>query len=318
MLDEIEKNKKGLILVYSAFRRVEGLEIFSRILSVNGYTKYDPHSRLDEKNDYKRFTFYSGVEDFKERTAISKIFTSPENKEGKFIRILLASSAGAEGLDLKNIRKVLIMEPYWHEVRIRQVVGRAVRKNSHIDLPSDQRNVKVYRYVSSLSDKQKKLSTEKLSSDEYVLRVAKKKEKLNHDVLQAVKEAAVDCTLNQCANDMKGNCFKFAGEKEGLAFLPDLSRDIVFGYEQKKTRTIKRKIVVATITDKNEIVYKQNKNGSWYTALGKKLAKTPKIDKRKKFAFDPDNLLLFDYNTLKMTGNLKQIGTVNPEGKLVS
>ena len=38
MLKEIKKESKDLILVYSSFRTVEGLEIFSRVLEANGFT----------------------------------------------------------------------------------------------------------------------------------------------------------------------------------------------------------------------------------------------------------------------------------------
>lgn len=317
MLKEIEKDKRGLILVYSAFRKVEGLEIFARILEANGFFRFLPGGKMRPEDNYKRFTFYSGEEDFKDRAIITKLFTSSDNKEGKLIRILLTSAAGTEGLDLKNIRKVLIMEPYWHEIRIRQVIGRAVRKNSHKDLPEKDRNVAVFRYISELTPEQKTISNEKLSTDEYVLQVAKKKEALNQEVLAAVQKAAVDCTLNQCANDMKGKCFKFAGDKSGLAYLPDLTKDIVFGYEQTKTRTITRKVVMAGITKDNQIVYKKSKDGPWYLGNGKKFDGKPKIVKDKRFALDPSSMNLYDYETLKRTGNLSMVGKVSAEGLIV-
>lgn len=323
MLNEIKKSNKGLVLIYSAFRKVEGLEIFARVLEANGFKRYLAGQKLRPENSYKRFSFYSGQEDFKDREKIKRLFTSSENKEGKLIRMLLTSSAGTEGLDLKNIRKVLIMEPYWHEIRIRQVVGRAVRKNSHADLPEKDRDVQVYRYLSVLDSKQKQLSKEKISTDEYVLHVAKKKEALNTEVSEAVKEAAVDCTLNQCINGMKGKCFKFAGSKQGLAYLPDLSRDIVFGYEQTKTRSIKRKVIIAGLTKDNVIVYKKTKTGPWYIGNGErwkgkeKGKKKPKMIKGKKFAFDTESLQLYDYETLKRTGNLSLVGKVDISGKII-
>ena len=39
---------------------------------------------------------------------------------------MLATSAGAEGLNLLEIRKVLVMEPFWNMTRIDQVVGRVI------------------------------------------------------------------------------------------------------------------------------------------------------------------------------------------------
>ena len=50
--------------------------------------------------------------------------------EGKY-KVLLLSSAGSESLDLKNTRQIHIMEPYWNEGKIIQVIGRAIRYKSH-------------------------------------------------------------------------------------------------------------------------------------------------------------------------------------------
>ena len=59
--------------------------------------------------------------------------------------VLLLSEAGKEGLDLKNTAFVHIMEPSWNEEKIEQVIGRAVRYESHT---GPDRHVQVYRYVS--------------------------------------------------------------------------------------------------------------------------------------------------------------------------
>ena len=105
---------------------------------------------------------------------------------------------------LKNIRKVLITEPFWHESRIEQVIGRAVRRNSHSDLPEKERNVRVYRFVSVFTDEQQLRSKEKVSTDEYIQDVAFKKKLLNDDFMKIMRDTAIDCSLNQCNNN---NCF---------------------------------------------------------------------------------------------------------------
>ena len=48
------------------------------------------------------------------------------------------------------------MEPYWNNVRLNQVKGRAVRICSHTDLPYAERDVEIYTYYSIFSDRQKK------------------------------------------------------------------------------------------------------------------------------------------------------------------
>lgn len=63
------------------------------------------------------------------------------------IKVLLITSAGAEGIDLKETRSVIIMEPYWHYSRIEQVIGRAVRYKSHNNLPIKKRTVNIYHIL---------------------------------------------------------------------------------------------------------------------------------------------------------------------------
>ena len=69
------------------------------------------------------------------------------NQNGEVIKALMITSSGAEGINLKNTRFVHIVEPYWHMVRLEQVVGRARRICSHKLLPQELRNVKVYLYL---------------------------------------------------------------------------------------------------------------------------------------------------------------------------
>ena len=63
---------------------------------------------------------------------------------------MIISSAGAEGLSLNNVRQVHILEPYWNYVRMRQVLGRAIRMRSHITLDRKDQNVEQYLYTSFL------------------------------------------------------------------------------------------------------------------------------------------------------------------------
>ena len=147
ILQNIDRSP-GLVFVYSNFRTLEGVEIFSKILDFNGYQKYTNESR---NNSIPKYAIYSGLEDEDNRREIMNVFTHPDNKYGKDIKIILATSAGAEGLDLKNIRQIHIMEPYWNQVRIEQVIGRGVRRNSHIDLPPEERTVEIFRYFSVFS-----------------------------------------------------------------------------------------------------------------------------------------------------------------------
>jgi len=61
---------------------------------------------------------------------------------------MIISSAGAEGISLTCVRQVHILEPFWNYVRVDQVLGRAIRMKSHLDLPKEDRNVEQYLYLS--------------------------------------------------------------------------------------------------------------------------------------------------------------------------
>lgn len=63
------------------------------------------------------------------------------------IDVMLISSAGAEGLDLKKTRSIVIIEPHWNRARIDQIIGRGVRYKSHEGLPEKDKLVDVYHLL---------------------------------------------------------------------------------------------------------------------------------------------------------------------------
>ena len=127
-----------------------------------------------------------------------------ENVKGSIIKIIMISPAGAEGINLKNVRQVHIMEPFWNEVRIEQIIGRAIRQCSHKDLPMDERKVDVYRYKMIRTN-------EKTTTDEKMEDISRRKNNLIQSFLEAVREVAVDCGLfknhNMLGTEYK--CFQF-------------------------------------------------------------------------------------------------------------
>jgi len=64
--------------------------------------------------------------------------------------VLLVSSSGTEGLDLKGTKLVQVLEPHWNNSKIDQVIGRGVRYQSHSHLPPEERKVVVQQFYSSL------------------------------------------------------------------------------------------------------------------------------------------------------------------------
>jgi SNF2 family DNA or RNA helicase len=74
-------------------------------------------------------------------------------------KVLLISKAGGEGLDLKETRNIIIMEPSWNESTHKQVIGRAIRYKSHESLPKNKRFVDIYRLYMIKPEENKSLKT---------------------------------------------------------------------------------------------------------------------------------------------------------------
>jgi superfamily II DNA or RNA helicase len=112
------------------------------------------------------------------------------NIQGHKIKVVLISKAGSEGIDLKFIRQVHILEPWYNMNRLDQIFGRAVRNFSHKDLPFEKRNVQIFMYGTLLAD------SEEEAADLYVYRVAEYKAIQIGRVSRILKETAVDCIIN--------------------------------------------------------------------------------------------------------------------------
>ena len=315
MLDNINKSN-GLVFVYSQFTSVEGSAIFSMVLETNGYAPFGSSSNKP------KFALYSGSVNYKKRKEIIDTFTSNKNKYGKDLKIILASAAGAEGLDLQNIRQIHIMEPYWNEILIKQVIGRGVRRNSHLDLKPNERNVEVFRYLSVFSDQDKVGQREKLSTDEYIMEVAMSKERITNELLMTLKESAVDCVLNKSELEEDIKCYSFGNDQKGLSFLTDISKNYVYNKEVSQTREVDIKLLVGGITDKNKVIIADLKIKKMFDInefkkrRGRKALKNkPKIVK--KILIDLLTNTVYDYNSMKKSGTPIKIGQIDKSGKMV-
>lgn len=89
---------------------------------------------------------FTGKLNSKDKKAIIDAYNSASSKP----QILLLSSSGGEGIDLKRTRLMQILEPHFNKSKIRQAEGRAIRYKSHEDLPKKDRNVLVEEYRSRL------------------------------------------------------------------------------------------------------------------------------------------------------------------------
>ena len=294
MLKDVEESP-GSVLIYSQFRVVEGLGIFSEILNKNGYKEielkkvennyvFTDIDIFDEKYDNKRYVIFNqdkvktnilmnlfnGAYDLLPSSINDNLPTNKEQLYGKLVKIFMITASGAEGISLKNVRRVLITEPYWNNVRISQVIGRAIRTRSHIQLPKEDRNVQVFMYIMKLTKEQldmdftlKTLDKGK-TTDEHIQEVALKKEFIINGFLNMLKSSSFDCIINSkenkpLENDVK--CYNWAIGVNNTEFsytndykddykimshkryqIKKKNKGIVISYNDKKYVTIDNKI----------------------------------------------------------------------------
>lgn len=97
------------------------------------------------------YLYFTGDMNDADRQNVLSQFNNVNNLHGENFRVLIYTSAGAEGINLLEVRKVHILEQYISSWAIKQAMGRAIRYNSHIRLPPEERNVTVVNYMLTLS-----------------------------------------------------------------------------------------------------------------------------------------------------------------------
>ena len=185
------------------------------------------------------------------RVLVEGGYEEQKNKYGDICWVFGITGAGAEGISLKCCRSVHIMEPYWNKVRLDQVKGRAIRICSHQDLPFKDREVDIYTYYTVFSTEQKnknkidvtiRQTDEDETSDEKVYNVGVRKDKVNQELLDLMKETAMDCGLNAADNDGV-QCFVVDGRPDQYIFDPNLEVDkILTSIEFKEVKEVKRDV----------------------------------------------------------------------------
>lgn len=145
LLKEISKTR-GPVFIYSEFVE-HTIKLLKQTLLAHGYKQY--------VNDHSTNSFIvleGTATDSKKRTKLINIANQPENKNGKIIKIIIGSKVLKEGISLKNIRQVHILEPWYNMSRLEQVWGRAIRACSHVLLPPEKQKVKIYLYAATFKE----------------------------------------------------------------------------------------------------------------------------------------------------------------------
>ena len=232
----IISESEGVSFVYSRFVKAGAL-LMAFVLEANGYTPYGREKRFINHPDIgrggracalcqRREGDHGSEDEHGHAFAPAKYILltgdpelSPKNAEaiqaekdiknadGSIIKVVLGSQIAGEGLDLKYVRDVHILDAWFHLNKTEQIIGRAIRFMSHCALPEEKRNTTVHLHVlglgtSSASGSGSAAAQE--SADLYSYRTSLRKGMLIGRVSRILKMYAVDCNLRSSATVIQG------------------------------------------------------------------------------------------------------------------
>ena len=206
LIEEIVKERKGKIFIYHNYVSHTGTSLIKNILERNGIIRYGSYvmdstrcancflKKIEHSGDCKfiplTFMYATGMVNKTELDYNLDLFNSVENTEGDSIKIILGSQVVKESYDFKAVRNIIVAYMPDNISTLIQVLGRAIRKNSHKF--TEHKLVKIFLLVTSLS------STEsfEISKYKFKMRMFKEIKKIN----QIMAEEAIDKETNYNIN----------------------------------------------------------------------------------------------------------------------
>jgi superfamily II DNA or RNA helicase len=195
------RKSEGKIFVYSNFVEYGGLKPFKPVLEANGFIEYK--SKMELKPNKKYFATWSGDESLEFKEEIKGLYNNPKSP----LVLMLGSPAIKEGVTLKRVRQIHILEPYWNYSRLSQIIGRGIRFCSHADLPKKEQFVDIFLYLAVRPNENKYKKSKniltKMSVDRYINYLAISKQNLIEEFENLLKKEALDCLLNKEINGVE-------------------------------------------------------------------------------------------------------------------
>ena len=182
------KRSEGIVLIYSQFLE-EGVIPMALALESMGITSDNPLFKRSMKPGPYKYCMLTGRPSLSPHPEDSiRVLNSLENRNGDLLKVVLITKAASEGVDLKNVRQIHIMDPWWNLNRVEQIIGRGIRLCSHKNLPFEKRNSQIFLYTSYTGESE--------TVDHYIYRFAEKKAKRIGKITKLLKENSIDCIMN--------------------------------------------------------------------------------------------------------------------------
>lgn len=172
------------IMIYHNYVKMSGVLLIAEVLRRAGYVDIDtaPHERtlcsmcgmtrakgphvnaetnaeaaeFDPKHKHvfyaARFGVVHGEQPGHANQRVFRTFNDPTNIRGRHMRVLIGAQMIRESADLRAVRHMFIMAMPINIKMLQQVIGRGVRKNSHVGLPAADWTCTVALFVTTFGD----------------------------------------------------------------------------------------------------------------------------------------------------------------------
>jgi hypothetical protein len=221
----------GLYALAICFEK-EKFERFNRTSSVF-IGKNDEKKPYCESSDNKkilqssfskklRYAILTGKTKPNKLQAILELMNSYENRHGEYLKVLIVSEVGREGINVNNVLQIHLAGPEWIQSSMYQAIARGLRATSHVDILKDKKeelksqgieenpviNVNIYKHAAVPKD----FSDKKYPIDIHMYMSAKDGDIKIKKLMRILKQCSIGCHVqyerNVRENDEDGsfNC----------------------------------------------------------------------------------------------------------------
>lgn len=133
VINEILRNPSELVYLYSFLKSGSGIYILVSLLTQ--YFNFELVTSIEQmrkKSTKKRIVVLNG--DFFSDTQLRQIiveFNRDTNKFGESVQVVIGTKQTKEGITLRNIRQIHVIQPEWNYADISQALARGIRVGSH-------------------------------------------------------------------------------------------------------------------------------------------------------------------------------------------
>ena len=188
---------QGIVLVYSRYIKNGVIPICAALEAMLGYTNFNGNLLEDDNKsiESKKYIVLTGNDQISgnvnKRTDLIQKANDEKNKDGDIIKVIVINDTVAEGYDFKNIREVHVLEPWHNMSKLEQIIGRAIRYRSHIQLDPSKRNTTIYLHCGVHKDRKNE------TIDYKTYRNAEKKSLSIAEVEKVIMTNSIDCAMNK-------------------------------------------------------------------------------------------------------------------------